>query len=326
MGNIGMAASQPNYDVKNSADRFKIFTSSFQALKIHSTYTATIKVPTGNDGEFTVNTTTNVFTSAGHGLDDGEMIRFETAGTLPEPLEDISTGAIYYIISATTDTFKVSLTSGGTEIDITTSGSGTLEWDASVNKIIIEHDLEYLAPFIAINNGNSVDGTGTSYFMSGRQQIPTYEQKENQLEVTIGTEFDGLSAGDTVTWTFYIFLDDFRTVLPSNVNSVTAQTPTGDNYGIKVSIEGVKVRDALDTELQFSSAFSNLIVHRKGTSTGSSVAHDLEYIPAYLSFMKYSGDDFLSYVPTLFNVDTSDINLTLGAGDTAYYIIFKQTV
>jgi hypothetical protein len=47
MGNIGAAVSQEGYDVKDSADRLKVFSSSFQTLKIHSVTSKTAVVPSG---------------------------------------------------------------------------------------------------------------------------------------------------------------------------------------------------------------------------------------------------------------------------------------
>ena len=75
-----------------------------------------------------VNTTTNVITtSVTHNLVAGDRISFNVSGgSLPSPLVDGSNIAPYYIISPTTNTFKVSTSSGGSEVDITTAGSGTI--------------------------------------------------------------------------------------------------------------------------------------------------------------------------------------------------------
>lgn len=70
--------------------------------------------------QFTVNAGTNVFTSSG-GLQNGDILNFATSNTLPDPLSEVSD---YYVINASNTTFKVSLTEGGSEVDITTAGSG----------------------------------------------------------------------------------------------------------------------------------------------------------------------------------------------------------
>ena len=69
-----------------------------------------------------VNTGTDTITVAAHGYSNGDSVVFATNGTLPTGL---SAETVYYIINAATNTFKVSLTSGGSAVDITTTGSGT---------------------------------------------------------------------------------------------------------------------------------------------------------------------------------------------------------
>lgn len=73
--------------------------------------------------EFTVTVATNVFNFTGtNDIKDGDFIYLTTTDTLPMPLDSI-TG--YYVINATFNTFKVALTEGGAEIDITDTGVGT---------------------------------------------------------------------------------------------------------------------------------------------------------------------------------------------------------
>jgi len=67
-----------------------------------------------------INTSTEEITKAAHGLADDDEVVFTTLGTPPSPLVD---GMTYYVVNATVDTFKLSLTSGGSAIDITTQGS-----------------------------------------------------------------------------------------------------------------------------------------------------------------------------------------------------------
>lgn len=55
-------------------------------------------------------------------VQNNDRVVFATSGTLPATLDEITS---YYVISRTGTTFKVSLTSGGSEIDITDTGVGT---------------------------------------------------------------------------------------------------------------------------------------------------------------------------------------------------------
>lgn len=69
----------------------------------------------GDEKEFSVDITTNVFTVPAHGYLDTNTIVFYGA-TVPGGLTE---GTTYYVRDKTTDTFKVAATSGGTAIDIT---------------------------------------------------------------------------------------------------------------------------------------------------------------------------------------------------------------
>jgi len=71
---------------------------------------------------FTAVAATDIITATAHGLSNGMTLQVTSAGTLPAGL---TASTVYYVISSTTNTFKVSLTSGGAAVDITDTGSGT---------------------------------------------------------------------------------------------------------------------------------------------------------------------------------------------------------
>ena len=72
---------------------------------------------------FTADHNTDIFTSAGHGLANGDQIVFvNSGGALPTGL---SANTFYYVISVTTDTFQVSTTFGGGALNFSNNGSGT---------------------------------------------------------------------------------------------------------------------------------------------------------------------------------------------------------
>lgn len=71
--------------------------------------------------------TSNVVTSNGHGLHDGDVI-YWTALTNGDPL---ATYTAYYVREKTTNTFKLASTKGGAAINVTVAGSGT--WSALVH-------------------------------------------------------------------------------------------------------------------------------------------------------------------------------------------------
>lgn len=70
-----------------------------------------------------VNTGTDTLTSNSHGMTDGTLVKITSTTSVPGGL---STSNYYYIKSAAANTFQLSATSGGSAIDITSAGSGTI--------------------------------------------------------------------------------------------------------------------------------------------------------------------------------------------------------
>lgn len=76
-------------------------------------------------------TTTDVLTAPGHSLSDGQtVVLLAAAGSLPSGGTE---GTLYFVRDTSGDTFKLAATSGGSAIDLTTTGSG------HVQRIISEH-------------------------------------------------------------------------------------------------------------------------------------------------------------------------------------------
>lgn len=71
----------------------------------------------------TANASTDVLTSASHGRSNGDRVTFSATETLPGGL---SLSVKYYVVNKTDDTFQVSLTLGGSAVDLTSVESGTL--------------------------------------------------------------------------------------------------------------------------------------------------------------------------------------------------------
>lgn len=87
--------------------------------------------PNGGDPkEFQVDAATDAVRCPAHGFVDGQTITFY-GDTVPSPLTE---GAVYYVRDATTDTFKVAATSGGSVIDLTTAGGSA----CTVSRITLE--------------------------------------------------------------------------------------------------------------------------------------------------------------------------------------------
>lgn len=91
----------------------KVKTDTMNALQIQFTagYSYTFGTSVTVDS---INLSTNVFTEAAHGLKNSDVIEFSNVGTIT----NIDTDTPYYIISRTTNTFKISSTINGSEIDL----------------------------------------------------------------------------------------------------------------------------------------------------------------------------------------------------------------
>lgn len=72
-----------------------------------------------------VDTGTNVLTDAAHGLLTNDRITIWSTSAVPT---GITQGRLYFVKKIDADTFTVALTAGGTDIDITGAGSGTITW------------------------------------------------------------------------------------------------------------------------------------------------------------------------------------------------------
>lgn len=94
--------------------------------------------------------TSNTITSPGHGLVNTTEVRLfsvERFGTFPAGLVEATQK--YFVVNAATDTFQVSLTSGGAAVDIT--GAGLLEVCVNRSKVIgIDDVFRFLANQLVI--------------------------------------------------------------------------------------------------------------------------------------------------------------------------------
>ncbi len=72
-------------------------------------------------GVGTADDTSNAITSNGHGLVNDDRVFLESVASEALPTGLLAT-LVYFVVNATTDTFKLSLTSGGSAVDITALG------------------------------------------------------------------------------------------------------------------------------------------------------------------------------------------------------------
>jgi hypothetical protein len=103
-----------------------------------------------------VNTTTDEITVVAHGFSLDYKVQFGTSGTFPT---GIDSGTDYYVIPTGVDTFKVSHFYNGGIVDITTTGSGTMQ--VQMTKIVGEQIQSFTANSVdVINNKINVNQHG----------------------------------------------------------------------------------------------------------------------------------------------------------------------
>ena len=326
---LGAAVSKKGYDVRNSADRFKVFSTSFRSLKIHAVHSLSTTIPAGTDGEFTANATTDTITATAHGLPNGAVVNFLSNGSLPGGITAYP-NEFYYVINQTTNTFQISLTSGGSAVDITSTGSGTHLWFNDTNILDINHGFGYYAPCLVAYNGSSTIGTESSFLMSQNGAPLDIQIHENKTRILVTSTFDlGFSSvGDTVYFTTYQFIDDLSTYEAPIINTNTNEEGDSDSYGLRVSKDGFDVKKCADSDCVVSSSFFTKNIQKRGSHTASSsgrvnINHNLNYIPSFVHFKKFSGENHLTYSPAGDGVSETQASFLLDSGTTVYYIIFK---
>ena len=322
----GTAVSQRGYDVKNCADRFLVYSSAFQTLKIFSSHSVSTVIPSETEGAYSASASTDYFTSASHNLNDGDKIEFNDHGDpLPSPIiEDM----FYYVINKTTDIFQVSLTPGGSAVNLTTNTSSSdARWEKNFNLITVAHDLGYLSPFFVIYNGSSTTGQENSYLNANSEGTELSPNNyEDRLELHIGDRFDLLSGsqiGDTVYFTIYIFLEDFSTIAQNTINTGISSGSSLNDYGIRISKEGYDVKDCTDEQCVLSSSLFTQIIHKKDIFQTPADIRDNFTVNASTDVFTSSGHGLSN--GSILELDSSDTLPSPLSDSIDYYVIDVTT-
>lgn len=83
---------------------------------------------------FSADAGTDTVTSVNHGLQNDQVVTVASTGSLPGGL---TAGTNYYVRAATSNTFQLSTAAGGTALDLTTNGAGTMTWTAQISKVTV---------------------------------------------------------------------------------------------------------------------------------------------------------------------------------------------
>jgi hypothetical protein len=134
--------------------------TQYLSVRLYCTMPTNKYVTTYND-KFTVssiNTGTNVITMTGsHGWSANRPVRIKSSGTLPAPL---LADATYFVGSPSGTDLKLLSGSGGSEVDLTSSGSGTIEiysgyeTYSGVTTVNVFEDVTTDTPWITTTNHN----------------------------------------------------------------------------------------------------------------------------------------------------------------------------
>lgn len=136
---------------------------------------------------FTVSTAsdTTIFTSADHGLFNGQIVNFVTTGTLPDPLAPATD---YFVVGADSDTFKVSAELDGDPVEMTNNGTGSHTFTATerrytVNGVVnLDDSPEDIISVFRESMAGTVAYIGGKWTMvAGAYQTPTYTIDEGVL-------------------------------------------------------------------------------------------------------------------------------------------------
>tara|TARA_B100001250_G_scaffold167043_2_gene143799 strand:- start:347 stop:2914 length:2568 start_codon:yes stop_codon:yes gene_type:complete len=146
----------------NGSSTNYVFQNSDASIQVKVKDQSHIKVYVTTTGNFTANSSTNVFTHNAHGHLDGEIVTLKAGTSLPIGLKS---GTDYYVRDKTTNTFKLEASIGGGAISISDTGSGTLTWTKTSLKTL---DTDYS---VAI----STSDVATVTWLSGK--IPANEVK-----------------------------------------------------------------------------------------------------------------------------------------------------
>lgn len=139
--------------------------------------------------------TTNVITSATHGLSNGNMVVLTTTGTLPAGL---SLATVYYVRDAATNTFKLALTPEGPEIDVTGTGTGTHTFTMhDIGKSIFIQDFTHAilalsfvtTPTMTVKIQGSIEETCPDF--SAAQSASNHWDYIDIIDLQNGTSIDG---------------------------------------------------------------------------------------------------------------------------------------
>lgn len=233
--------------ISATAGGFQVTTSGAHNLQPgHWTYlfrsnlvTASLALPGA------VNTGTETITQNGHGYLANQQFTLSVSagGSLPNPL---ATSTVYYVVNPTTNTFQLATTPGGSAVNLTSAGSGTLYLTSlnpetyfmgwwQVKSVPVGSTTTFLVDWpgrpSTFSMGDQVNSLVTAYAASGvgydtRHDVPVYLGEDFNFQTTNGQPSStGLGIQNLATRRWAAAINATQRMTNRSVNGQTLFTP-----------------------------------------------------------------------------------------------------
>ena len=159
--------------------------------------------------------TTDIITSASHGLVTGDKVELTTSGTLPAGL---ALATLYYVIKIDANTFKLSTTKpidgNGQVVDVTDTGTGTHTWTVSdVGETIMVHNSRHKQIILSTDDLTSGKSITFKIMGSNADEAPDFHKAKsttNEHDYIQAVDLEDGSAVDGDTGITISDTDDLR--------------------------------------------------------------------------------------------------------------------
>ena len=198
----------------------------------------------------------NTLTITSHGFTNGNHLTFSSTGTLPS---GITEGTLYYVISATANTFQISTSIGGSAVVILSVGTGlhTVTRTKQLTVDFLPSDIDFTTDTITLVNHDFINGDRV--LLSSSSSLPT-PLVENRFYYVVGAAANTIqlsltSGGSAIDITFngegeHIISSDITQLtfdaVPSNIANSSLidflQTNVGHktySYDVQIPANGI---------------------------------------------------------------------------------------
>ena len=156
----------------------------------------------------------SVLTTTAHGLSDGDVIQLSNSGgALPAGL---LTATDYYVVNSTANTFEIALSSGGSGVAATDTGTGTHTWTIQPRGAVLKYGAAM------INGGPNIDNVFGGV-------VEMNEKWNNKVIPKKLVQCGGTWIADTSTAAFQVDLDKVD-VMDKPLHAINGTITGGDNF------------------------------------------------------------------------------------------------